>query len=428
LQRQYLPSLRIWLQSSAVLTVIAGYTVLLMITGVLADLQRRDQHQRLVQALSSLASADQLNAAPLNRLGIKASLSQTGPPFAPRLQIDSSRQQWLVSRTSVKLDLGEPRWLELHQNVTQSLEQQRLTQLLLIVGAGVSILLTSLLLRPVLRRGLVVPLDDFDRQLQTLEADNLGEHLLDPQAHPQELRSIAIAFNNLQQRLAASWSRERTFVDGVAHELRTPITVISSHAQRLQSLELAKADQRSAVLIGTEAKRMADLLRVLRDLARSDSGRLELQCQPLDPDEQLLLVYESLSTFAGARLSLPHPSPSPLPALWADPMCLQECLQELIRNALLYSSGSVRLEASAEPDQLVLHVLDQGPGIDESERSLVLQRFKRGSSSAGTRGTGIGLALVDELMRAMDGALMISDAPRGGADLQLRFRTVADGR
>ena len=109
-------------------------------------------------------------------------------------------------------------------------------------------------------------------------------------------------------------------------------------------------------------------------------------------------------------------------------MCLQECLQELIRNALLYSSGSVRLEASAEPDQLVLHVLDQGPGIDESERSLVLQRFKRGSSSAGTRGTGIGLALVDELMRAMDGALMISDAPRGGADLQLRFRTVADGR
>ena len=109
-------------------------------------------------------------------------------------------------------------------------------------------------------------------------------------------------------------------------------------------------------------------------------------------------------------------------------MCLQECLQELIRNALLYSSDSVRLEASVEPDQLVLHVLDQGPGIDESERSLVLQRFKRGSSSAGTRGTGIGLSLVDELMRAMDGELHIGDAPGGGADLRLRFRLAADGR
>ena len=173
---------------------------------------------------------------------------------------------------------------------------------------------------------------------------------------------------------------------------------------------------------------MADLLRVLRDLARSDSGRLQLQCRPLDPDEQLLLVYESLSTFAGARLLLPHPSPASLSALWADPVCLQECVQELIRNALLYSSGSVRLQADETNGLLVLHVLDQGPGIDESERSLVLKRFKRGSSSAGTRGTGIGLALVDELMRAMEGELLIGDAPGGGADLQLRFRAAADVR
>ena len=77
---------------------------------------------------------------------------------------------------------------------------------------------------------------------------------------------------------------------------------------------------------------------------------------------------------------------------------------------------------------LVLHVLDQGPGIDASERTSVLQRFKRGTSSAGTRGTGIGLALVDELMRAMDGELQIGDAPGGGADLQLRFRLAAAGR
>ena len=109
-------------------------------------------------------------------------------------------------------------------------------------------------------------------------------------------------------------------------------------------------------------------------------------------------------------------------------MCLQECLHELIRNALLYSSGTVRLQASEHNSRLVLHVLDQGPGIDPSERALVRQRFKRGTSSAGTRGTGIGMALVDELMRAMDGELQIGDAPGGGADLQLRFRLAADGQ
>jgi len=191
---------------------------------------------------------------------------------------------------------------------------------------------------------------------------------------------------------------------------------------------LPPSEQRSAALISTEAKRMTDLLRVLHDLARSDSGQLQLHCQRLDPEEQLLLVYESLSTFAGTRLLLPQPSPAALPALWADPVCLQQCVQELIRNALLYSSGSVRLQAGEKDGLLVLHVLDQGPGIEESERSLVLQRFKRGSSSAGTRGTGIGLALVDELMRAMDGELLIGDAPGGGADLQLRFMAAAAGQ
>ena len=410
------------------LTVIAGYTVLLVINGALSDLQRRDQHERLVQSITTQAASNQLDPVPLRRLGIKISLLVESSSLRPLLQKGPSGEQWLVSRSPLPLSSGELRWLELSQNVSGSLEQQRLAQLLLIAAAGVSILFTSLLLRPVLRRGLIVPLDDLDRQLQTLEADNLGEHLLDPQAQPQELRAIAIAFNNLQQRLAEAWSRERTFVDGVAHELRTPITVISSHAQRLQGQALPPSELRSAALISKEAKRMADLLRVLRDLARSDSGRLQLHCQHLDPEEQLLLVYESLSTFAGARLLLPQPSPAALPALWADPVCLQECVQELIRNALLYSSGSVRLQAVEQDGWLVLHVLDQGPGIDASERTSVLQRFNRGTSSAGTRGTGIGLALVDELMRAMDGELHIGDAPGGGADLQLRFRLAADGR
>ena len=125
----------------------------------------------------------------------------------------------------------------------------------------------------------MVPLDQLDQQLQRLEADNLGEHLLDPSAQPEELRSIAIAFNNLQQRLAAAWKRERAFVDGVAHELRTPITVISGHAQRLQRQSLPESAQRSADRVSAEALRMTRLLRVLRDLALIDAGRVQLHAR-----------------------------------------------------------------------------------------------------------------------------------------------------
>ncbi|QNI49231.1 two-component sensor histidine kinase domain protein [Synechococcus sp. A15-60] len=409
------------------LTVIAGYTLLLGLNGALSDLQRRQQHRDLVQVLVQQASAGQPVPEPFEGVGLEVSLLAQGADQQPRIQPASSGEQWLVSRRAVQLPSGEQRWLELRQNVTASLEQERTTQLLLVAAAGVSILFTSLLLRPVLRRGLVVPLDQLDQQLQRLEADNLGEHLLDPSAQPEELRSMAIAFNNLQQRLAAAWKRERAFVDGVAHELRTPITVISGHAQRLQRHSLPESAQRSADRVSAEALRMTRLLRVLRDLALIDAGRVQLHASALDPEAQLLQIYETLSTSAPGRLQLPQPAQAPLPALWADADRLQQCLQELVGNALAYASGSIQLQAQHDGDQLVMHVLDQGPGIPEIERALVLQRFRRGSTAAGTRGTGIGLALVDAWMRTMDGALVIAEAPGGGADLQLRFRLAPPG-
>ena len=416
-----------WLQSTALLTVVAGYTLLLVFSSVFADLQRRERHQRLVQSLVPQLQAGRLDSVPLSSFGLQVSLLSVGPAEPPRLQTDASGDQWLVSTSFLPSADGEWRWFKLRQNVTQSLEQQRITHLLLIAAAGVSMLFTALLLRPVLRRGLVVPLNDFDKQLQRLEADNLGENLLDPVTQPQELRSIALAFNNLQQRLADAWKRERAFVDGVTHELRTPITVISGYSQRLQRQELPASAERSVHMIHSEARRMADLLNVMRDLARIDAGKLVVQLESLDPGEHLLNAYESSLTLAQGRVQLPLPGVEPWPALMADSQRLQQCLHELIRNALLYSSGVVPLQVEPVGDWLVLHVVDQGVGIAAVERSLVLQRFKRGSSSTGTRGMGIGLPLVDELMRLMGGELVIAEASGGGADIQLRFRLAVAG-
>lgn len=408
--------------------MIAGYTLLLTLSAVFSDLQRRQQHQRLVQLLATQVEVAQLDPALLRGFEVEALLLPRGPELLPRLQHGETGEQWLVSRSQLKLANGELRWLELRQNVTSSLEQQRMTGLLLIAAAVISMLFTALLLQPVLRRGLVAPLNDFDQQLRMLEADNLGENLLDPAMQPQELRLIAEAFNNLQQRLSAAWQRERAFVDGITHELRTPITVISGYAQRLQRQALPGSADRSVEMIRSEVRRMADLLNGLRDLAHSDAGSLRIAVQQLDPGEQLLNAYEASLLSSQGRLQLPHIHSERLPTFHADPDRLQQCLQALIENALLYSSGVVQLQAEISDEWLVLHVLDQGAGIAEAERPIVMQRFKRGSSSVGTRGTGIGLPLVDGLMRAMSGELLISTTPAGGADVQLRFRPASDGR
>ena len=405
--------------------MIAGYVLLLGVNAALGDLQRRQQHLKLVASLRQEAATGVLAAGPLRSLGLEARVLPEGDELRPSLRKGPSGQQLLVSRTSLELANGERRFLELRQDVSLALEQQHLAQLLLVAAAGVSILFTSLLLRPVLRRGLVVPLNDLDQELQALEADTLGDHLLDPRLQPQELRAISHAFNNLQQRLAEAWKRERSFVDGVAHELRTPITVISGHSQRLQRQVLSDSARDSVNSIAAEARRMGSLLTALRELARCDGDRLQLQPALLDAEEQLLLAYEQACARAGERLQLPLPSSQRLPLFSADATRLQQSLQLLITNALSFSTGSVRLFAEVIGHHLVLHVQDSGPGIAESERTLVLQRFQRGSTAAGQRGPGIGLALVDELTRAMNGEVVIAEAPGGGADLQLRFKIAA---
>ena len=203
------------------------------------------------------------------------------------------------------------------------------------------------------------------------------------------------------------------------HELRTPITVISGHAQSLQ-LEVTEGSQAKLALIAAEAERLGGLVTVMLDFARSDAGRLTLQLESLDPELLLLDAYERLQALAPGRLRLAPPQQAEIRLIAADAERLQQCLAALVDNALRYSAGEVQLAVSFSDEVVTLHVRDQGPGIPAAERLQVLERFVRGSTAIGTRGSGIGLATVKVLMEAMQGELLIGDA-QGGADMQLRF-------
>ena len=406
--------------------MVAGYSLLLLIGSAFRQVDRQRDHQQLVDAIS-----EQLRARPglepiEQALGVEVSLLEAGQPQSPELTNGRAGDQWMVSRRWLSI-AGRSRLVEVRQNVTSRIKQDRIDQLLLVAAAGASMLFTSFLLRLVLRRGLVLPLGDLKDQLNSLEADRLGERLLNPSHQPEELREIALAFNGLQTRLAEAWSRERTFVDGVAHELRTPISVISAQAQRLDRASLPHPSAASAGLISTEAHRMGELVRVLLDFARSDSGRLQLEMQWIDPEQVLVEAFERLQALAPERLQLAAASAEAMPLIYADAARLHQSLAVLIDNALKYSSAAVLLAADldAANGDVVMHVLDHGPGIPAAERSVVVQRFQRGRSAIGTRGSGIGLATVTLLMEAMTAELRIADRPGGGADLQLRFKASA---
>ncbi|MCP9806433.1 HAMP domain-containing histidine kinase [Cyanobium sp. T1B-Tous] len=427
--------LRLWLQSTSLLAVLAGYSLLLLLNQGVAGLQRRLAHEQLVGELvgelqSRAANGEQLEPLlsqallPSLRLRVLRGASPRANP--PKLQRRDG-EGWLTSVQPLQLDDGSSFTLMVEQNVTASLQQERLAFWLLAVAAGVSSLFTSGLLRLVLQRGLVQPLQEFTALLDSTQAPPVPGDQIPVVDQPEEFQPIASAFNDLQGRLATSWERQRSFVDGVAHELRTPITLISGHAQRLLRQPSLEAVAPSLRLIEQEAQRMGTLVSDLLDLARQDSGRLVLRRRPILADEALVQAYERLAPSSGWRLHLDPPA-AQLPVGLGDPERVQQCLAALIENALHYSPTPlpVSLAADQQGDALVLHVRDQGPGVAPSEREAIFERFSRGSAAinANSRGSGIGLAVVRLLMEAMGGYVVAADAPGGGADFQLHLPVV----
>jgi len=425
-----LRSLRVWLQSSTLIAVLAGYGLLLAVGAALMELERRQAHGQLVQTLAdSLASVSPTEAeAELLRyrpLGLVAWLEPRQPPQAMQL-IGSGNERWLQSSTTLRLANGHAHTLVVRQNVSASLQRQRQLLLLLLAAAGLASLFTSALLRPVLRRGLVVPIDALCQRLQAITTPlRVQAPLLPPAEQPAELQPIVAAFGALQQRLAAAWERERSFSDGAAHELRTPITLISGQAQSLLRQPLPQAQRQAVTAIAREAEHMGQLVGALLDLSRQDGGRLELLRQPLDPEALVLEAYDRLRPLAPTRLQLAPAAESAPPAPVAgDRERLLQCLSALVDNALAYTSGPVELAVSHGESTVVWHVRDRGPGVQMVERSRIFERFVRGSAAAlapDHRGSGLGLALVRLLMQAMGGTARVTDRPGGGADFQLRL-------
>ena len=432
-------SLRLWLQRSLLLAVLAGYGMLLIYNRVMADVQRRANHQQqinliqadLSQRSATLAGLDDLTSfIPSSGWRLSPAVIDFPSKSQPALR-HRDGQVWLATGLTLRLKDGNavPVWLE--QNVTASVEREHQSFLLLIAMAGWSALLTSALVRLLLRRGLVKPLHDFASELSAMEGTPSASARVDVASQPEELQPIAMAFNGLQLRLQSSWERQRSFVDGVAHELRTPITLISGHAQRLLRQHLDDASDRPLRLISEEATRMTSLVSDLLDIARRDSGRLSLRCQPLIADDVLLELFERMEPKAAGRLQLQlSDEASPLPLGWADPHRLQQCLTTLVDNALQYSpppSTIILFSGVHDSGEVVLHVRDHGPGVAPDERQSIFERFMRGSASIGNpnRGSGIGLAVVQLLMEAMGGRAQVTEAEGGGADFQLLLQAVS---
>lgn len=211
-----------------------------------------------------------------------------------------------------------------------------------------------------------------------------------------------------RELLAQSDRLRRTLLAALAHDFRTPLTVVTG---RLDLLAQSNPDAAEALIA---ARRLGRMMDDLLNAARIEDGSLAPRLESLDPIDAIGAALDGLTAPPGITIS--RAIPGDLPFVEADPVLLHHVLTNLIDNAMRHASAQVILGASVQDDRFSLTVDDDGPGVPEGERARIFERFARiegGDRSQG--GSGLGLAIAKGFADAMSMTVVAAAAPAGGA-------------
>jgi PAS domain S-box-containing protein len=233
-----------------------------------------------------------------------------------------------------------------------------------------------------------------------------------------------VALSLRSGRARARLDRDRSdLVATVAHELRSPLTGVKGFVQALLNRWDRLNDEQKKLMLTTvhaDSDRLSRLITELLDVARLDTGRLSMHPRTCDVAALTARVIESVR--AGAPHRIDFRGPDDLPEIWADPDKFTQVLTNLLENAIRHGSDPVTVTASKEGELVVVRVDDSGDGIPPEVRQRAFTKFW----TKGQRGgSGLGLYLVNGLVRAHGGTVTIDDAPQGGARIQTTWPAFA---
>ncbi|MHC4957617.1 MAG: sensor histidine kinase [Planctomycetota bacterium] len=224
-----------------------------------------------------------------------------------------------------------------------------------------------------------------------------------------------------EARLAA---RKAEFVSAVSHELRTPLTSIRMYADMLKEGWVKDGDAAREYfgLIAAESERLARLVNNVLDFSRIEKGKKGFEMRLGDPGPVIRDVAEVLQPYLKEKgFELELDVPEDLPECSFDKDALTQILVNLIDNAVKYGEREVRLEAEERNGEVVVKVLDRGPGVADDERDRIFEAFTRGRAAGSGGGSGLGLALVQHYADAHEGRVDVSKRDGGGAVFALHL-------
>lgn len=259
---------------------------------------------------------------------------------------------------------------------------------------------------------------------------------------PREIVPILERLNRLFGQVRRAQEDERRFTADAAHELRTPLAVLQTHAEVASAASDEATRQRALELLVSGSQRASRLVEQLLTLARLDAqdglpGKEACRLQPLVVDTVASLIPAALAKDLEVEVEAEEGAEQgtesgSIQAVVIDgaPLLLQVLVRNLVDNAIRYTprGGKVRVVLGREAGRLALHVIDSGPGIPAELRAEAGKRFRRFDES-GSEGHGLGLSIVARIAELHGASLVLGDAGNtGGLDAAVLFPLPAPGK
>ncbi len=256
----------------------------------------------------------------------------------------------------------------------------------------------------------------FGKQVKVRSKDEIGE--------------LATSFNKMSLDLDQATKARQQMTADIAHDLRSPLSVITGYAEALSDNKLPGTPEVYNILL-QETKHLDRLVDDLRLLTLADTGELPLNLQPISPYALIERVAARQAVNAdqlqlGLRLDAQHD----LPMVNVDVERMSQVLDNLIQNAFRYtpSGGEVRLGSRTVADQVEITVSDNGKGISPEDLPHVFDRFYRGDKSRqNSAESGLGLAIAKSIVEAHAGKISVDSQPDQGAKFTILLNTYNPG-